>query len=226
MWQKILFVMGLIIVLIVAAIGGGIGKQVGKAAFAPDKPSPEQVQNALIQGLEKAAQQINDRGPVMVDKETRMDRASVGPGPRLTYHYTFPGHSSQELDASWLYANLRPTIRGNVCSNNDMSPSLKHGATYSYSYSARDGIKLMSFDVSQKDCEPSSAAPTYTSEGWTQESTGSTEIGSWLERSPPGTRYYRDASRTIYRVYPPGVRPGAEKANPFGLGDSTEYVPQ
>jgi hypothetical protein len=52
--------------------------------------------------------------------------------------------------------------------------------------------------------------PTYDSKGWTQESTRTTEAGPWLNQEPPGTRYYRDYKRIIYRVYPPGVRPGAE----------------
>ena len=43
---------------------------------------------------------------------------------------------------------------------------------------------------------------------------------------PPGTRYDRDYKRIIYRVYPPGVRPDAEPANPFGLGDSKAEVPE
>lgn len=68
--------------------------------------------------------------------------------------------------------------------------------------------------------------PSYNTEGWTQESTGSSEDGPWLKYSPPGTRYCRNADRTIIRVYPPGVMPNAEKANPFCLGDSTEYVPK
>lgn len=68
--------------------------------------------------------------------------------------------------------------------------------------------------------------PNYDSKGWTQETTGSAEIGPWLNYSPPGTRYYRDAKRTIYRVYPPGLRPNAEPANPFGLGGSSSDVPK
>lgn len=68
--------------------------------------------------------------------------------------------------------------------------------------------------------------PSYNTERWTQESTGSTEAGPWLKYSPPGTRYCRHADRTIVRVYPPGVMPNAERANPFCLGDSTEYVPK
>ena len=66
------------------------------------------------------------------------------------------------------------------------------------------------------------SAPTYDTEGWTEESTNSTDVGPWLNYDPPGTRYYRDANNVIYRVFPPGVRPNAHAANPFGLGDSTE----
>lgn len=68
--------------------------------------------------------------------------------------------------------------------------------------------------------------PNFDSKGWTQESTGSTEVGPWLNYSPPGTRYCRYADRTIQRLYPPGVRPNLAEANPFCLGESSESVPQ
>lgn len=75
--------------------------------------------------------------------------------------------------------------------------------------------------------EPQHAKPpTFESEGWTQETTGSTESGPWLSYDPAGTRYYRDANRIIYRVSPPGVKSGGEKANPFGLMDSTDSPPK
>ncbi|MES2403315.1 MAG: hypothetical protein V4567_03135 [Pseudomonadota bacterium] len=63
-------------------------------------------------------------------------------------------------------------------------------------------------------------------EGWTQESTNSTEAGPWLDYDPPGTRYCRYADGTIQRVYPLGVKPNAPRANPFCLDDSTVHVPQ
>ena len=69
------------------------------------------------------------------------------------------------------------------------------------------------------------AAPTYDTKGWTEESTNSTETGPWLKYDPPGTRYYRDAANTIYRLYPPGTKPNSAPANPFGLGDSSVQVP-
>jgi hypothetical protein len=68
--------------------------------------------------------------------------------------------------------------------------------------------------------------PTYDTLGWTQDNTGSHETGAWLKYDPPGTRYCRNNERSIYRLYPPGVRPNAEPANPFCLGDSSATVPK
>ena len=68
--------------------------------------------------------------------------------------------------------------------------------------------------------------PTFESEGWTQENTGSSVSGPWLAHDPPGTRYSRFADGNIYRLFPPGVRPSAAKANPFALMDSTDRPPQ
>lgn len=69
-----------------------------------------------------------------------------------------------------------------------------------------------------------STKPKYDDVGWTQESTGSKEIGPWLNYSPKGTRYCRHSDGIIQRLYPPGVEPNAEKANPFCLGDSTSSL--
>ncbi len=57
-------------------------------------------------------------------------------------------------------------------------------------------------------------------ENWTQESTNSADTGPWLQYAPPGTRFCRLADRTIVTVYPPGVKPQAEKANPFCASSS------
>lgn len=68
--------------------------------------------------------------------------------------------------------------------------------------------------------------PTYETLGWTQESSESTEVGPWLNYDPPGTRYCRYGDRLIHKLYPPGVRPNAEPANRFCLGDSSAALYQ
>jgi hypothetical protein len=152
MWQKILSALSVIAIIIVAAVVGGIGKEVAKSVFAPSTPTPKQRENALTQGFSIAAQQINDRGPTMVDRDTRLDGASVGPGSRLTYHYTLVNHRSRDIDATRLTNILLPTVRQGVCNSKDMAKSLKYGATYVYSYSSSDGKRIAEFELRQSDC--------------------------------------------------------------------------
>ena len=75
-------------------------------------------------------------------------------------------------------------------------------------------------DNSQVQEHPTKS-PTYDAKGWTQENTDSKEFGPWLQYDPPGTRYCRYHDGTIQRLYPPGLKPNAEKANVFCLPGST-----
>ncbi len=122
MWKKVLSVLGFIGILIVASIGGQIGKEVGKVAM---KPSTQEVEAKLTEGFEQAANQYNQKLPMMVDQDTRLDKATVGPGPRIVYHHTFPKYSSRDIDANWLQTNLRPEVSRKVCSSADMKKSLR-----------------------------------------------------------------------------------------------------
>jgi hypothetical protein len=83
---------------------------------------------------------------------TRLDKATIGPGASVTYHYTFPKYSSQDIDSSWLQQNLKPTVKNNVCNSKDMKLSLQYGALYRYSYSGGDGTPIGSFEIDRNDC--------------------------------------------------------------------------
>ena len=152
MLKKVLSVLGFIAVLIAMAIGGQIGKEVGKEAFTQSKPSQKEIEAVLIEGFEKAAKQVNATTPTMVDEDTRMDKATVGPGARVNYHYTFPKYSSMDVDSGWIISNLRPVVKSNVCANKKMKPSLQYGGVYSFSYSGSDGVHIASFQVDRNDC--------------------------------------------------------------------------
>jgi hypothetical protein len=152
MMKKILPVLGIIAVLIAGAIGGGFGKLVGTSLVEPDRPTSQEIEVKLIEGFKKAAKQVNRNTPTMVDKDTRMDRATVGPGARVTYHHTFLNYTSKDIDPNWLRTNLRPVVKKNVCANEDMKASLQYGGIYIFSYSGNDGIKIASFEIDRNDC--------------------------------------------------------------------------
>jgi hypothetical protein len=68
----------------------------------------------LNEGFTKAAEQINNRGPIMVDQETRLDKSVAGPGARLTYFYSLPKYSSEDINRKLLLASLEPAIKKQV----------------------------------------------------------------------------------------------------------------
>lgn len=91
---------------------------------------------------------------------------------------------------------------------------------------SNDAEHLTSNSVAQAPPQPDTAnSGSFDAGGWTQASTNSTEVGPWLDYDPPGTRYCRDADGTIQRVYPPGARPTAPRADPTCLHDSTRRAP-
>jgi hypothetical protein len=71
MSKKFLSVLGFIAIVIAMAIGGQIGRETGKAVFAPSKPSPQELDAKLIEGFATAANEINQKCPMMIDEETR-----------------------------------------------------------------------------------------------------------------------------------------------------------
>ncbi len=152
MFKKFLSALGFVAMIVAVLFAGGIGKQVGKAAFSPTKPSPQEIEVKLIEGLTRAAEQNNRRGPMMVDQETRLDRSAVGPGPRMTYFYTFPKYTSRDIERDWLIANLKPDVARGVCASQEMKPSLQYGAKYIYAYSGSDGNEIARFEISARDC--------------------------------------------------------------------------
>jgi hypothetical protein len=132
--------------LAAAAIVVALGMSIGNA---PPSMSPVE---EVAEGFRMAADQINARGPVMVDEETSLNRAEAGPGARLTYFFSLPNHSSDEIDADRLVAGVRPNTITVVCQNDDMKVALQNGGTLVYVYSGKDELEIARFEVSGPDC--------------------------------------------------------------------------
>ena len=105
----------------------------------------------MIEGLETAAEILNRQVPMMVDDFTRMDSVTVGPGAMITYHYSLPGHTSQDWDETFQQEH-EATVRQKTCAMEGMKPSLEWGAIYAHAYEGNDGVEITRFEVRQSDC--------------------------------------------------------------------------
>lgn len=197
---------------------------------APDEaPVPRTSSNTLpvtegelAEELARDAQLMNERGPVMVDKYTQLDRVAAGPGAQITYIHTlrFDSPPSEAYKT-----RLKESVRYRVCTAEGMEQGLRLGVAYNYYYSLIGEQYLTSFPVQQHNCDSIFAKPTMYTEGWTQENSNRLSIGHPAEEELPGTRYGIGDEGTVYRFFPPGAVPDAEQANPFGLADSKREIP-
>ena len=142
----------LIATLVLMSIGGMFGKIAGRSAFTSTTPSAEQYEAELMRGFIDAAQKINKQGATIVNDETLMDGATVGPGLRITYHYILRKYTSQNVDPSAVQTNIRTEVTQRMCSNKEMKLSLQYGAIYGYIYAGTDNVEIARFEIDRKDC--------------------------------------------------------------------------
>ena len=144
--------LGSVLAIIIICSASVIGIQTVRERSSPIESTAQDLEDKVIEGFELAAQQLNAMTPVMVDQETRIDKATVGPGAQMTYHYTFPKFASKDIDVSMMSATVFPIIRDGVCTSPEMKPSLQYGGKYAYSYSGSDGVHIMKFVIGKSDC--------------------------------------------------------------------------
>ena len=130
--------------LIIAASLGGIGKNIGKLAVQSTTPNAENQEQDIIDGLEKAAKELNKDTPRMIDADTRMDAATIGPGLRININYTLPKHAAGEIGADQLIQYVRPTLKNYACNKKSMKILMQWGAVIAYSYHAKDQTVITS----------------------------------------------------------------------------------
>lgn len=87
----------------------------------------------------KAASELNEYCPIMVDKETRLDNAMALPENILQYNYTLVNMEKAKTDISQLDNKLRPTLINTVKTNPDMKIFRDHKSTIGYSYKDKNG---------------------------------------------------------------------------------------
>ncbi len=91
--------------------------------------------------VRRYAQEFSAGAPRMVDDQTRLDRATAGPGHRVVLHHTVTRLKANEVDRSAWQRSVVPQLRQNVL-NSRMNDVLGRGITLVYRYSGSDGVLI------------------------------------------------------------------------------------
>lgn len=127
----------------VVVVGMIVGKYISKEIIlTPD----------IDEELVKVSENINANLPMMVDKDTRLDKTLGESGKKFTYFYTFPSHTSSDIDSQALRDAIAPIVRSSFCNSNDMHHFIKKGVTTNYIYHGNDGAEVTRIVVAPTDC--------------------------------------------------------------------------
>ena len=111
--------------------------------------------NPLETELIKTLESYNKKMPIAIDKVTRAESATVGPGLVVTYSFTILNAVSTSIDGN-IKANiakkLKPILVTKLCITEESMRLLNQGVILRYVYHLSDGGFLTQFDIKATDC--------------------------------------------------------------------------
>jgi hypothetical protein len=142
---------GILLATVAAFVALQLHGQHNQARYGTTRASVPVLQQELMQ----AANGVNASTPRMIDKITRLDGASAGPGASFTYDYTLTNIRASQLSPSSLQTlrrRLLSDVRETVCRGAVLQPLLRTGAVIRFRYRDQVGQELVLASVSSADC--------------------------------------------------------------------------
>lgn len=99
----------------------------------------------------KAASQINESCPIMVDQETRLDNAIALPGNILQYNYTLVHLVKDSVNIMDFESYIRPQIVNNIKTNPNMKAYRDNKITMAYNYKDMNGTFITKITVKPQE---------------------------------------------------------------------------
>lgn len=111
--------------------------------FKNDSPFDERLQNAAVQA--------NQKCPVFLDRETRLDSTAAGTGKIFTYNYSLIHMTAQEVNATELSSSLWPRFIKTIRTEPDLKTFRKNSVTMIHRYFDKNGEFIFDLTIRPED---------------------------------------------------------------------------
>jgi len=104
----------------------------------------------VLETLSAGADDINQRAPIQMDNDLRLDRALAGPGKKMTYFYSFTKLDGQEMPDQIItdfMKKLEKSLLDEYNTATDMQGMKANEVDMVYSYHDRHGRHLFDIQV-------------------------------------------------------------------------------
>jgi hypothetical protein len=124
-----------------------IGLALGQTAVR----SPSEKKSSFDAVLVDAAEKINARLPMQLDKETRLDTTLAGPGNKMTYFYTLTNLVVEDGDGEAITKAMRPLILNGYKTDPQFKIFRDHHTEMHLTYRDKNGKHVTTIIVSPDD---------------------------------------------------------------------------
>lgn len=163
--NKILSLIGsgsllLIAVFLSRSCGGMIGQKAAENHLADRNrnsipsnrpPGPDPFDLSVESMLPQIVAEMNERLPITVDRETRLDRLSAGPGEKVTYHYSLINLRISQIDKGSFIPQLREQLVNGYRNEKGMSYFRDNDVSMDFKYTDPDGAYFTTISVGPSD---------------------------------------------------------------------------
>ncbi len=107
---------------------------------------------ASAEDLRTVSHRLAAKLPLMIDAETRLEKAEPGAGLEQVFRFTLVRKDAKDLDVPTESARLRGRARGGICGDTTLAPLVARGVKVTYVYQDRSGNEAIRFSVEPMDC--------------------------------------------------------------------------
>ena len=97
--------------------------------------------------LRITAEKINERCPMMVDKNTRMDNVAALSNKTVLYNYTMINNLVDDFTDEYFENEFGPILINQVKTNPGLSSWRENNVTFKYHYSDKDGVSIKQYTI-------------------------------------------------------------------------------
>ncbi len=101
----------------------------------------------------KVVTQFNEKCPMMIDAETRMDGIEIKDKNTIVYKYTLINLHVENVDTTKFNSALRPGIINTIKTNADLAELKRIKSSFEYRYKDRENKFIYSFIITPNDYE-------------------------------------------------------------------------
>ena len=133
-----------IVIIIFAII---FGSMIGKLSVGSSSAKSSSLDKLLM----KAASEINENCPFMVDENIRVDNAIALSDNTILYNYTVINYLKEEIDIKQIKSNINLRLLNSIKTNPDLKIFRDNKVTMKYTYKDKVGVFLFSLQYKYDD---------------------------------------------------------------------------